>query len=82
MFVNFHKYDRVLNLNWNAIMNIQSSEYSRNPSRPGFCIYTYTRVVQLRKVLNMPEYDWIMPYGSVLDIPGQPFTGFQIIHRS
>ena len=46
MFVNFHKYDRVLNLNWNAIMNIQSSEYFRNPSRPGFCIYKGCTVAQ------------------------------------
>ena len=32
----------------------------------------------LHKVLNMPEYDRIMPYGRVLNIPGQPFTGFLI----
>ena len=29
----------------------------------------------LHKVLNMPEYDWML-YGSVLNMPGQLFIGF------
>ena len=31
----------------------------------------------LQKVLNMPEYDWIMPYGKVLNMTGQRFTSFK-----
>ena len=30
----------------------------------------------LRKVLNMPEDDLIMPYDRVLNMPGQRLTGF------
>ena len=28
------------------------------------------------KVLNMLEYGWITPYGRILNMPGQRFTGF------
>ena len=31
---------------------------------------------ELGKILNMPEYGWIMSYGRVLNIPGQFLTGF------
>ena len=30
----------------------------------------------LHEFLNMPEYGCIMPYSSVLKIPGQHVTGF------
>ena len=36
----------------------------------------FLRMQALRKVLNIPEYGWIMPYGRVLNKPGQRFTGF------
>ena len=36
----------------------------------------FLHMQDLRKVLNMPKYGWIMPYGRVLIIPGQLFTGF------
>ena len=34
-FVYFHKYDRVLNMHWDEIM--EGAEYSRIPNMPGFC---------------------------------------------
>ena len=40
--------------------------------------YEYARFLNmqaLHKVLNMPKYGWIMPYGSILNMPGQRFTG-------
>ena len=55
IFVNFLKYDRVLNMSRDAIMEgfwiFQDSEYTRFLSIP-----------KLHKVLNMPEYGWAMPY--------------------
>ena len=30
----------------------------------------------LHKILNMPEYGWAMPYGRVLNMPGQRFRQF------
>ena len=45
----------------------QDSEYAR-----------FLHMQELRKVLNMPEYGWIMSYGRVLNISGQIFTVFQI----
>ena len=44
----------------------KSSEYSRNPSGQ---FSAYARVV------NMPEYGWIMSYDKVLNISDQLFTG-------
>ena len=43
----------------------QDSEYPR-----------FLRMEVLHKVLNMPQYGWIMPYGGVLNMPGQRITGF------
>ena len=34
----------------------------------------FLRMQALRKVLNMPGYGWIVPYGRVLNMPGQRFT--------
>ena len=44
---------------------LKDSEYAR-----------FLRMQVLQKVLNMPEYGWIIPYGEVLDTPGQFLTGF------
>ena len=69
IFVNFLKYDRVLNVSQDAIMEgfwiFQRSENAR-------CLCTQA----LRKVQNMPEYGWIIRYGRILNMPGQRFTGF------
>ena len=43
----------------------QDAEYAR-----------FLRMQALLKFQNMPEDDWIMPYGKVLDMPGQRFTEF------
>ena len=68
IFVNFRKYDRLLNMHLDVIMKefwiFQDSEYAK-----------FLDMQALYKVLNMPEYDWTMPYGRVLNIPGQRFTG-------
>ena len=34
-----------------------------------------------QKVLNMSKYGWVMPYGRILNIPDQRFTGFEISLR-
>ena len=60
IFVNFRKYDMVLNMCWDAIM-----EKFRILSMAGLWIPAYV------SVLNMSEYDRIMPYGRVLDMPNQ-----------
>ena len=69
MFLNFRKYGRVLNMLREAIMEefwiFQDSEYVR-----------FLNIQELRKVLNMPEYGWIMSYGRFLNIYGQLFAGF------
>ena len=43
----------------------QDSEYAR-----------FLSMQVLHKVLIMTEYGRIMPYGRVLNMPGQDFTGF------
>ena len=43
----------------------KGSKYSRISSR-------FLRMQPLRKVLNMPQYGWIMPYVRVLNMPGEP----------
>ena len=69
IFVNFRKYDRILNMRGDAITErflvIQDSEYAR-----------FLRLQALREVLNMPECGWIMLYDKVLNMSGQRFTGF------
>ena len=56
-------------MHWDAIMEgfrmFQDSEYVR-----------FLRMQVLRKVVNMPEYGYIMSYCRVLNTPGQRFTGF------
>ena len=74
IFVNYRKCDGVLNLCWDAIIEkfliIQDSEYAR-----------FLQMQTLDKVLNVPEYAWIMTYDRVLSMSGQRFTGFQISFR-
>ena len=74
IFVNYRKYDGVLNMCWDAIIEkfliIQDSEYAR-----------FLQMQTLDKVLNVPEYAWIMTYDRVLNMSGQRFTGFQISFR-
>ena len=73
------KYVRVLNIRKSLVI-WPSSEYALE----GFWIFQdseYTKFLRLQvlqKVLNMPEYGWIMPYSVVLHMPGQRFAGFQI----
>ena len=43
----------------------QDSKYARFP-----------HVEALHKVVNMPEYGWIIPYGRVLNMLGQYLTEF------
>ena len=53
-FTCFCKYDRVLNMCWDAIMKgfwiFQDSEYAR-----------FLHMQVLHKLLNIPEYGWIIP---------------------
>ena len=69
LFANFHKFDRVLNMRQDAIMErmwiFQNSAYDR-----------FLQIQMLHKFLNMPEYCWIMPYARVLNMSDQPFTVF------
>ena len=50
----------------------KASEYSRILSMSGFCIMQVSH-----KVLNMPEYGWIMSYGRILNMPVQNLQGFK-----
>ena len=52
------------------------SKHSRVQSIPGFCIYASTAQGSEYAWIIMPEYGWIIPYGRVLNMPGQRFTGF------
>ena len=55
----------------------------RDAIMEGFWIFEnseYARLLHmqaLHKVLIMPECGWIMPYGRVLNMPGQQFLGFK-----
>ena len=59
----FHKYDTVLNMRWDAIMErvwiFQDSEYAR-----------FLFIKGLQKDLNMPEYGWTMPEWTALTMSG------------
>ena len=63
---------RILNMCYDAVMEgfwiLQDSKYGR-----------FQHMQAMHKVLNMPEYGWIMPYGRVLNMPGQRFTGFYMV---
>ena len=52
-FTYFHKYDKVLNKCRNAII--------KELNIPGFQISQIFHMQALLKVLNIPEYGWIMP---------------------
>ena len=51
IFVNYRKYDRVLNMRQDAVVEgfwiLQDSKYAK-----------FLRLQVLPKVLNMPEHDW------------------------
>ena len=51
-------------MQWDSIMEefwmFQDSKYAR-----------FLRMQALHKVVNMPDYSWIMPYASVLNMPGK-----------
>ena len=72
-FTYFRKYDKVLNMRWNAIIErfwiFQASTYAR-----------FLHMQAPHKVLNMPEYTWINCSNNarLLNIPGQSFKGFWI----
>ena len=76
------KYVRVLNiccvfsLIWQGSQYASGCNYERVLNIPGFRASRFLRMEALHKVSNMPEYGWIMPYGRVLNMPGQRFTGF------
>ena len=71
IFATFRYYDRVQNMRRDTIMEevwiFQDSEYAR-----------LLRIQALHKVLNMPEYGWIMLYDRVLNVAGELSTGFYI----
>ena len=71
IFANFRYYDRVQNMRRDTIMEevwiFQDSEYAR-----------LLRIQALHKVLNMPEYGWMMLYDRVLNVAGELSTGFYI----
>ena len=52
----------------------------RNIIMEGFWIFQDSKYVKflhmqaLHKVLNVPEYDWVITYGRVLNMPAQRFT--------
>ena len=50
----FCKYDRVLNMRWDAIMTVmwEGAECSRIPSMPGFCIYATIAMVAAPLILG------------------------------
>ena len=67
IFVNMAGF--FLNMRRDAVMEgfliFQDSEYAR-----------FLRMQVFNRVLNMPKYGSMMPYGRVLNTPGQRFTGF------
>ena len=67
IFVNFRKYDRVLNMCRDIIMEgfwiFQDSKYVK-----------FLHMQALHKVLNVPEYRWVITYGRLLNMPGQRST--------
>ena len=69
IFVNFRKYDKVMNMSRDVIMKefwiFYDLEYAR-----------FLHMQALRKILDMPEHGWIMLCGRVLKMPDQRFTGF------
>ena len=84
IFVNFRKYDKVLNMCRDIIKEGREYQYSGfpgiswNPGIPWFrvCqVSAYASVAQ-GKVLNMPEFAWIMPNGRVLNMLGQRSMAF------
>ena len=75
------KYVRVLNICkfswiWQGSEYSSGCDYGRALDIPGFEYARFLRMQALHKVLNMPEYGWIMPHDRVLNMPGQRFTGF------
>ena len=68
--INVWKYSSVLNILWGAI-------------EEGFWIFhafKYARFLcmqALHKVLNVPEYSWIIPYDWVLNMPCNVSQGFE-----
>ena len=66
ILVNFRKYTEYTS----------GCNYGRVLDVPGFRLCQASAYMQaLHKVLNMPEYDWIIPQGRALNMPGQPFMG-------
>ena len=75
IFVNIRKYVRVLNLCLYIIKEVfwifQDCKYVR-----------FLNMQALHKVLDMPEYGWIMPYGRVLNMPGPRWQCFKLTYSS
>ena len=67
IFVNFRRYDRVLNMRCDSVIE-------------GFWIlqsFEYVRFLHNATVAQGSEYAWIMSYGRVLNMPGQRSQGFK-----
>ena len=69
IFVNFPKYDKVLNMHQDA--TIEDFLVFLDSNYAGF-----QKIQALCKVVNVSEYGSIMHRGRVLNMTGQPFTGF------
>ena len=69
IFVNFPKYDKVLNMHQDE--TIEDFLVFLDSNYAG-----YQEIQALYKVVNMSEYGSIMHCGRVLNMPVQPFTGF------
>ena len=63
IFVIFRKYDRILNMCQDAIME-------------GFWVFQDSEGSEYFRIPQGSEYAWIMPYGRVRNMLGQRFTGF------
>ena len=50
--------------------------YGKVLNIPGFLVCQVSAYASIAKVLDMPEYGWIMPYITVLNMHDQYFTGF------
>ena len=80
-FTSFHNYDVNMRGFWICVQDeiMDSSEYSRIPSTPSFCIckhYTSFWVWLNNAWLNYSDYD------RVLNMPGQSFTEFEYVSSS
>ena len=79
-YVSGFKCVRVLNIHkflliWEGSDCPSGCNYGRILNIPGFWV-CHWQILVYASIEQSSEYVWIMPYGRVLNMPSQPFTGF------